>query len=61
MKGIFQQEEGKMWDKLKNEIKGWNTDDIEAYIENYGFRVCTKTSTCVHAIDKYGFGEYFYK
>lgn len=50
-----------MWNILKKEVKGWNTNVIEAYIENYGFRVCTKTETCIYAIDKYGYGEYFYK
>lgn len=50
-----------MWDELKKEIKGFDIDDIEAYIENYGFKVCTKTENCIYAIDKYGYGEYFYK
>ena len=49
-----------MWDELKKEIKGWDARDAEAYIETYGFYVCTRTDSCIYAIDKYGYGEYFY-
>lgn len=50
-----------MWDELKRKTKGWNTYDIECYIENYGFHVYSRTDTCVYAVDKCGHGEYFYK
>lgn len=47
--------------ELKKEVKGWDTLLIEAYIENYGFHVCTRTENCVYAVDEHGYGEYFYK
>ena len=50
-----------MWKELKKEVKGWDTLLIEAYIENYGFHVCTRTENCVYAVDEHGYGEYFYK
>ena len=50
-----------MWKELKKEVKGWDTLLIEAYIENYGFHVCTRTENCVYAVDEHGDGEYFYK
>ena len=50
-----------MYKKLKNEVKGWSTELIEGYIENYGFTVVTRKDDYVYAIDKYGYGEYFYK
>lgn len=50
-----------MWDDLKKEVKGRDTNTIAAYIENYGFQICTITKNCVYAVDKYGYGEYFYR
>ena len=50
-----------MWKELKKEVKGWDTLLIEAYLETYGFHVCTRTENCVYEIDEHGCGEYFYK
>lgn len=49
-----------MWDFLRKEMIGLTADEIESYIENYGFIICSKTTKSVHAIDKYGFYEIFF-
>ncbi len=48
-----------MWDFLRKEMIGFTTDEIESYIENYGFTVFDKTEEIVYATDKYGFCEIF--
>lgn len=49
-----------MWDFIRKEMIGFTADEIESYIENYGFTVFDKTEKRVYAIDKYGFCEIFF-
>lgn len=48
-----------MWDFLRRQMIGFTANEVEGYIENYGFTVCKKTERSIHAIDKYGFYEIF--
>ncbi len=49
--------------EIQNMVRGWNIDDIEGYVEQAGFYVCTKTEDAVYAVTDMGegYGVYFHR